>query len=278
MGKVRYTTGNYAQTSYMVPQINVPVYCVEELCYILQENAILLDREICDKELARWLDEECGLSQLSSQLMTLLRQDGSPGAVVGIILDYVGYGTPEIRNSIEQLYRQSTDTDIHVKKKKHADYLAGNKKYAQALKEYVQLLREIPEQNHMLMSQTMTNLGTVLCRLYHFQDASKLFLGAYKEYPLNEEAAISYLATIRLQCPEDAYVSFIAENPQWHDFSMQLEKRYGAIQSDYLRCGNCLGLKKLFDKKDSTDVSEYYQEISVKLAEMKQEYRDMVAE
>ena len=74
MGNVMLCTGRYAETPYFFESICVNIYCVEELCYLLASNPFMIDAEIMDKKLAQWLDEECGLVELSHQLFTLFRR------------------------------------------------------------------------------------------------------------------------------------------------------------------------------------------------------------
>jgi hypothetical protein len=278
MGRVRYTIGQYSKTSYIVPQTNSPVHCIEELCFVLQENAFLLDREICDDNLVRWLEENCGLPDLAKQLRLLLRQNGSSSAMAGLILDYAGYGTAQKRSEIERLLRESSDMDLHLKKMKHADYLVEHQKYALALAEYTALLPLIPEENHLLCSQVMVHKATVLCRLFFFEDAAEQFYQAYQEYPLNERAAVGYLAALRMLYTDEDYIAFIADNKQWYDYSLKLEKEYSDALGDYPASENAEELRLMEVQKDTAGAAVYYEKLADKLTTMKQAYRDMVSE
>ena len=278
MGKVRYTTGKYAATPYQLPQTEIPVFCVEELCYVLAENAFLLDKSVCNAELAQWLETQCELPDLASQLRQLFRQDGSVSAMVGIILDYVGYATPGIRSEIEQLYRQSTDMDSSVKKKRHADYLLSNDRVSQAIREYGQLLHQLPEQNHALRCEVLINFGTALCRLFHFQEASEQFRAAYLENPMNPEAGIHYLSSQRMLLSDEDYIAFIANHPEWHELSLQLEEHYAEGLRDYPASADAGELRELEAKKNTPETVRYYQELSKRLFAMKQKYREMTTD
>lgn len=278
MGRVRYTIGQYSKTSYIVPQTSSPVYCIEELCFVLQENAFLLDREICDDKLVRWLEECCGLPDLAKQLRMLLRQNGSPSAMAGLILDYAGYQTAQKRSEIERLLRESSDMELHLKKIKHADYLAEHQKYMLAIAEYTALLPLIPEGSHLLRSQVMVHKGTALCRLFFFEDAAQQFYQAYQEYPLNERAAVSYLAALRMLYTDEEYIAFIADHKEWYDDSLILEKEYSEAAADYPASENAQELRFLGAQKDTAGAAVYYEKLADKLSDMKQTYRDMVSE
>ena len=66
MGRALLCTGKYAQKPYYFSKVCVNVYCVEELCFLFASNPFVIDNDIMDKELARWIDEECGLADLGS--------------------------------------------------------------------------------------------------------------------------------------------------------------------------------------------------------------------
>ena len=67
-------TGRCAEHPYYIDRFYVNLYSVEELCYILVDKAEMLDQEIMQRDMVRWLDEECGLSDLAHALYALLNQ------------------------------------------------------------------------------------------------------------------------------------------------------------------------------------------------------------
>ncbi len=107
MGRILLCTGKYAKNPYYVESFCANVYCVEELCYLFMSNPFSIDRDIMDKKLAEWLDEECGLSELGHQLLKLFQRGSQPGIFVGMILDYVNYCTPEEKEKIEEVLQNN---------------------------------------------------------------------------------------------------------------------------------------------------------------------------
>ena len=80
----------------------------EHLChYLLASNPFMIDAEIMDKKLAQWLDEECGLVELSHQLFTLFRRGSQPGIFAGTILDYVNYCSREDKERIDEVLQNN---------------------------------------------------------------------------------------------------------------------------------------------------------------------------
>ena len=54
MSRVNLCLGQYARTPYTFEKARTRVFCVEELCYFLKENAWLLDEAVLGKGLADW--------------------------------------------------------------------------------------------------------------------------------------------------------------------------------------------------------------------------------
>ena len=278
MGRLIDTVGNYAEKPYIVPQVVVPVYCVEELCYILCNNAFLLDRSIMDVDLAKWLDEQCGLPELSKALYPLIHQKGTPSALAGIILEYAHYGTERERKEIEDLFRESADMDITDKMKNHGDYMVKSGLYAQAVREYDNMLSDYPALNHTFRSELLHNKGVALCRLFEFKEAADSFLRALEENPDNRKAELGYLGALRMRLSKEDYIAFVAEHSMWYGASLELEKEYNRIEQEFETSSKKQYVSRLLEKKWGSDFENYYDEISKCLAEKKQAYREMIVE
>lgn len=274
MGRLVETTGNYAEIPYYIAQTDTSVYCLEELCFVLCKNTFLLDRGLLDQRLVRWLEVECGLKELARLLYGLVSGNASPSAFVGVILEYAHFGTEKQRRETEEQLRLGADVDASVRRKNFADYLVEHERYVQAVTEYEKVLEEIPGMNRVMRSQLFHNKGVALCRLFSFEEAAEAFLAAYQENPENEAAAVSYLAALRMSLPETDYIAFIAGNPEWHEQSLEVEKRMDAAQMEYESSGIYRELEELLEERDTV----YYETVSKKLVRMQKKYREMVAQ
>ena len=58
-GQMILGTGRRAETPYYMERFYVNLYSVEELCFLFVDRAELLDAEIMQRDLVRWLEEEC---------------------------------------------------------------------------------------------------------------------------------------------------------------------------------------------------------------------------
>ena len=128
----RLCVGNYASCAYCFEGLNLKVYCIEELCYCLKENAFLLDRDIMSDRLVDWLRQECGLPDLAADLYTMVHKKGSLSAFVCRILEYTGFYNKTVVRDVEQTLKKGAGLNIIEKRKMRIDYLVEQKKYLSA--------------------------------------------------------------------------------------------------------------------------------------------------
>ena len=93
MSKPILCIGRYAENPYHIEKIGRNVYCIEELCYCIVQNAFLLDEDSFDRELFDWIESECCLQKLADELRSMAAKRCSMASLAGTILDYVGYNT-----------------------------------------------------------------------------------------------------------------------------------------------------------------------------------------
>lgn len=277
MGKVLLCTGKYAETPYHFEGICVNVYCVEELCYLLASNPFMIDAEIMDKELAQWLDTQCGLTELSHQLLTLFRRGSQPGTFVNTILDYVSYCTPEDRKKIDEVLQNNAGLSQYERQKKQGDFLIKNGRFQLAVAEYEKLILQLPETESMLRPSIYHNMGVAHSKLFQFESAARYFRKAY-ELSGNEESGIQYLTAVRQQLGEGEYISFIANNGQFYELSLKVEKLIEGARGQFEagRENRMLSALKIY--KDEGNTASYYEEIDKIIGELKDKYRESVAQ
>ena len=281
MSQIILGTGKYAEIPYYMEKFYVNLYSVEELCYLLVDNAELLDREVMQREIVQWLDEQCGLNQLANTLYSLLNQNGSTVAFVGTILEYVNLYPADVVSQTEQIIRDNEGLNPYERGKVKADYLLQNTKYLAALNQYHSLLAQIPDTDNLLRGKILHNMGVSCAKMFMFGRAAEKFRQAY-ETDGNEESLELHLASMRMHCEDKDYIAYIAEHPEYHDISLrverQMERAYGQFEgTDENRM---LFTLQVFKEEGSSTVGsdvQYYQEIERLTAGLKEAYREYVS-
>ena len=281
MNHIILGTGKYAGKPYFVEKFYINLYSVEELCYLLVEKAEMLDPEIMQRDLVQWLDEQCGLNQLAHALYSLLNQNGSTAAFVGIILEYVNLYPADVIDRTEEIIRGNEGLSPYERRKAKADYMLQNKRYYGALKQYYALFAQIGDGDKALAGQVLHNMGVAYAKLFMFKQAARQFLLAY-EADGDKESLALYLAAVRMYSQDKEYVSFIADHPEYHNTSLQVERRIeqavGQFEAtDENRMLFTLQVFKEDGNSTAGNDTPYYQEIERLTTGLKERYREYVS-
>lgn len=270
-------TGRYAAKPYYVERFYVNLYSVEELCFLLVDKAELLDQEIMQRDMVRWLDEECDLSDLAHALYALLNQKGSTAAYVGTILEYVRLYSPEIIARTEEIIRNNEGLSPFERHKAKADYLLREKRYFAAMEMYQSLLNRIPDTERMLQAKILHNMGVACAGMFMFEQAADWFMKSH-EIDGRQESLLMYLASRRMNRSDKEYIDYIAGHPEYHDASLQVERMIERAEgtfegSDENRMLVTLQVFKEEGKGVFGNTTPYYNEIERLTAGLKEKYR-----
>ncbi|MBP3279310.1 MAG: hypothetical protein J6M44_10185 [Butyrivibrio sp.] len=275
MSKPILCIGSYAENPYHIEKIGRNVYCIEELCYCIVKNAFLLDEESFGSSLFDWIEEECSLVKLSDELRSMYAKKCSMAALAGTILDYVGYNTRKEVDKTEEILRGNAGMDVYQKKLARANFLLKNGRYAMAFREYEFLLANTPSIDRQLRGRIEHNEGVMYARLFLFDKAAKMFLKAYEDSG-DKESYYQYLSAVRMDLSNKEYVSFIADNDEAYEASMEIEKRMKEAEDLYASSDENHRLGTLSVYKAEGKMHEYYDQVGEITDKMKQTYRELV--
>lgn len=274
-------TGRYAEDPYYMEKFYVNLYSVEELCFVLVDKAELLDQEIMQRDMVRWLDEECGLSDLAHALYALLNQKGSTVAFVGTILEYVCLYSPEVIARTEEIVRNNEGLSPYERHKAKADYLLKERRYFAAMEQYQGLLSMLSDSDSLLQAKIYHNMGAACAGMFMYERAADWFMKSH-EIDGRQESLILYLASQRMRYSDKEYIDYIAGHPEYHDASLKVERMMerasGAFEgSDENRMLVTLQVFKEEGNGIFGNTAPYYNEIERLTAELKEKYRAYTA-
>ena len=275
MSRVILCTGEYAKTPYYFENLGIRVFSAEELCYVLKENAFLLDREILDKKLVRFIDESLGLSELAAQLYPMPHRKVSVSAFVGVILEYVGFYDGDTVKKTEEIYRAGANLNVYEKLKSRVDHMVESGRYANALAEYDALLMQLPEGEKELSSAILHNMGVAFCGLFAFESAEKRFRAAYDLIPRQDELVCA-LAAKRMSMEEDDYIAYAAGFPEYYEETLEVEKKVEVLRRQFEESEQEAELAECLSHKEDGSVALYYEEMDRIAQRLKEEYRTSV--
>lgn len=277
--------GDYAATPYSIAGLGIPVYCMEELCYCIKENAFLLDVSLMNDTLVEWIGEKCGLKDLADELYPLVHKQGSLSIFVTMIMEYVGiYDSSTIRN-VEQVLKKGAGLSGIEKRKSQIDYLVGKKKYVSAVRGYDALLskwdelereeKELPAAG--VRAAILHNKGVAYAGLMQYEQAAECFRQAF-DSDNQTEHYMAYLAAKRMELSEEAYIAFAAEFTDRYESTLQLEKTMERLRKSWEGQADCQRLKMRREWRRGNDKQKYYDENERLTLALKESYRECVSD
>ena len=275
---VSLSVGNYAAHPFCLEGLGLHVYCAEELCYCLKENAFLLDMDLLSDKLVNWIRQECGLEDLAKELYTMVHRKGSLSAFVTRILEYVGFYDLQEIQEVERILKRGAGLSILEKRALRIDQLLDLHKYVAAISEYDALLSSWDEASAGsstarpdLKSKLFHNRGIALAGLMRYRHAAESFYSAY-ETDGNEESLRCFFVAKRMELKAKDYVAFAAGMPEYTDVTLKLEKEVERMNKVWESCADYhrLNTRPLFREEHEPG---YQEESGHILAALKEAYR-----
>ena len=262
--------GSYAKVPYYFEKLDIRVSCMEELCYCLKENAFLLGTEIMHDGLLKFISNECDVPQLARELYPLVHKKGNVSTFVSMILEYVGFYTPEEIRQVEMVLKQGAHLSDYEKRKVQIDYMAEKKKYTSALEEYERLYESM--QGSRAVAAVLHNMGVVYANMMMYDKAAAAFLQAY-ELGGNSGSLIAYLGAKRFELTDREYVDFVAELSQHYAEEMELEKLLEHVNEAWENSPGYMGIVNMKEWRQEGRLNIYEEESRMILESLKNEYR-----
>ncbi len=283
--RVSVCVGNYAATPYYIAGLEVPVFCMEELCFCLKENAFLLDHSLMRDELVDWIDKECGLKTLAGELHHLVHKKGSLSAFVTMILEYVGFYESEEIARVGEVLRRGAGLSGIERRKSQIDYLVRRGKYAAAIRGYDGLLAKWSEMElsggelpaAKVKGAILHNKAVALVGMMFYGYGAQHFREAYEtDGDLSHYKA--YLAAKRLELDEGAYISFAAEQTIGYEYTLELERKIERLTEDWKLQPEFQELLAVRECRRNGDRQGYLEGIEEQVRKLKNNYRSSVGE
>ena len=192
MGELLICNEPIAALPYYIEGISWNVYSLEELCYYVENNTYLLEKDFMNEELCTWIGKEVKNLKLAERLRDIMRMDGRLSEFVLALLVECGYCPRENIKEIVQIVCEMEEKSDFECNKVRADRLMEKEKYISSIYEYKRLLdsNEAGEQSKELIGNIWHNLGTAYARLFLFQEAMHCYDKAYNlnGNPASQEA------------------------------------------------------------------------------------------
>ncbi|MCI8429168.1 MAG: hypothetical protein HFI16_02775 [Lachnospiraceae bacterium] len=187
MGLVTVCKYNRTKNPFFIERADLNLYSVEELAYFLYHNICVVDRQLFDERLCRWL-QETGCQELAGKIRDDIRSGTDFQKLVLTVAGASGFFSPEEQNDLRERLNGLAGLKEQERLKMRADELLNNRNEWAAAEEYRHILKM--HQNSSLgmefYSAVWNNLGVCYARQFLFGRAARCFETAYEYHPDEE--------------------------------------------------------------------------------------------
>lgn len=274
MGELLYCNEPIAAMPYYIEGLSLNIYSLEELCYYIEYNTYLLEKDFMNEELCTWIAKEVKNIKLAERLRDIMSMQGKLSEFVLAILVETAYTPKErIREIILLLQEMEEKSDFECNKLR-ADRLMEKEKYLCSIYEYKRLLdsEESSEQQDEVIGNIWHNLGTAYARMFLFHEAIVCYDNAYKKNH-NMESLRECLMAYRCIHDEAGFIKVSEEHhlneEQISEIKMEISvaSRSEKVQKFENELENISQLLSSYNK------NQYQKEISNIIYNWKEEYR-----
>jgi len=194
-----------AAMPYYIEELSLNIYSLEELCYVIEHYAYLIEEQFFCDELIQWIGRDAGDDELAEQLRQSKENESDITKLVELVLNATGYLNYSRGLNVVSQIRQMQHKSVFERRKIRADRYVENRKYISALLEYRRILQMEEEcrKNPIVCGNIWHNQGTVYARMFLFKEARECFETAYK-YHMNVESIYAAMLSSRYLGDEEA--------------------------------------------------------------------------
>lgn len=273
MGRVYTCEGRVASVPYTIKNACVRVYCVEELCFYIINNAHFIEDDFIDNDMLTWFEEECNLPALSRKIRNGARTDNRTEKLVRIILETVHYCSDDEIDETVKVLKANRNISPLDKLKIRGDFFLKNEKYSLAESTYQDLVNLIDkDKDSSMLALCYHNLGVVYARLFMFENAADLFKQAY-EIDGDEEHMVEYQACYRMIYNDETFIRRIASSSDNLEATAMLEERLNQAISEWNESDELMKIRNLTALKKEGHVDEYDGLSKGQIIMFKEDYR-----
>lgn len=266
--------GETASRPYYLASLSINIYSVEELCYLISQNAHTLDHDFMEEELCLFIDEQLKLTELADTLRGIITGKGSMTDFIIAILEGSGYcDRDEIRN-IKQILIESAGMSPSRKHKSRGDNLLKAGKFTRAMDEYRITLGKIDQDAEpILYASVLHNMGTAYARLLLYDKAAENYLEAYR-FNMDDESLRMHLLCCRLYMDKKDYDRMMIKHGYPGEVAARVEMLM-TTRSDYKYSNSkyARDLRELKKMKEDGKIGRYYEAVEETIEEWKWDYR-----
>lgn len=183
MGKLIQCTGRIAKKPYYFRVTDTNVYSIEEVCYYINKNIYIIQKDFFDAGFAAWLKEELGMDETSRKIENLAGENNNLKDIVVTLCCSCDYYDEKEIHELIKIMDETQNLPLRKRQKIKADNYLRCCLYEKALDEYGNILKS----DNMLAADIIEygviyhNIGVAYAGIGDYNKAAGYFSQAYEK-------------------------------------------------------------------------------------------------
>lgn len=186
-----------AEKPYRLPETDINIYCIEELCYYIYNNTYMITTDFFTKELISFLENDLGMESLCQKLKRGIDYNENFVDLVMHVMNSCNYYKADEKAEFAKNLELISNKSPAGRLKARADMLLNTKKYSSAIAAYNVILekKDISKEKGYY-SDIVNNIGVAYTNMFEYTEAIKYFKKAYEMEPKEDYLDNIICATI----------------------------------------------------------------------------------
>lgn len=225
MSYVIFCKGQRAVKPYVIEDLKLRIYSMEELCFYIYSNVSLCDRELVKPELAAWIEHQCGLPDLSGSIRVILEKDPRAERIAAQIFAYTDYLTRQERDAVCEKIRKYSLLGLNERRKMRGDYFYLDGKYQEAIKDYEEMLVQEAYDDEKMHHSLLYNIGCCYGAMFYYDIAYGWFLQAAAMDLAKGEDIMAALFCKRMSLDDREWEKYLETHQEFAAFAPPMERQ-----------------------------------------------------
>ncbi|MDE6208584.1 MAG: tetratricopeptide repeat protein [Lachnospiraceae bacterium] len=262
-----------ADKPYKLPETDINIYCIEELCYYIYNNTYMITTEFFTRELIEFLENDLGLVSLGQKLKRGIDYNEHFVDLVMHIMNSCNYYNADEKSQFAKNLEQISNKSPAGRVKARADMLLNSRKYASAIAAYSLILEknEISKEEDYY-SNIVNNIGIAYVNMFEYEEAIKYFKKAYS-MKKKEDYIDNLICAAILEDSDDTIKSIMEE---YEITKENFDKYRKVIEYQTKQIAKNKNYREIMEKvsySGGKSIEVYNKQVSEVLADFRNEYR-----
>lgn len=248
---------------YIIEDLRLRIFTIEEFCYYIYSNVSLCDQELLKPEVAAWIEEQCKMPDLAESIRVILRKDPRAERVASQIFAYTDYLTKTEREAVCERIRKYSQWGLEERKKMRGDYFYLDGKFMEAARVYQEMLEQGNYEDEKMHHGLLYNMGCCFASMFYYDIAYDCFFKAAELDVARGEDMMAALFCKKTALSEREWEDFLNANDEFSAYAAPMERELRKAEEEWRESALAKDLLKLQNHsrgrtKEYYDIMEKY--------------------